>query len=68
MNGAAAFPTQYALSMIAFVVIFFVCPAVTDESQLRLSTKLVVPTPAFPGVLSTRSHAPARRTHPSATD
>ena len=46
MNGAAAFPTQYAMSIIAFVVTRFVCPAVTLESHERESTKPVVPIPA----------------------
>ena len=46
MNGAAALPTQYAMSMIAFVVMRFVCPAVTLESHESESTNPVVPTPA----------------------
>lgn len=45
MNGADAFPTQYAISMIAFVVTRFVCPAVTLESHDSDRTKPVVPTP-----------------------
>ena len=45
MNAAAAFPMQYAMSMIAFVVTRFVCPAVTLESHERERTNPVVPTP-----------------------
>lgn len=45
MKGPAAFPTQYAPSIIAFVVIRFVWPAVTCETQDNDSTKPVVPTP-----------------------
>lgn len=45
MNGAAAFPTQYAMSIIAFVVIRFVWPAVTLRSHDKEITNWVVPTP-----------------------
>ena len=45
MKGAAALPMQYAMSMIAFVVIRFVWPAVTFESHARARTNVVVPTP-----------------------
>ena len=46
MKGAEALPTQYAMSMMAFVVTRLVCPAVTLESHESDSTKPVVPTPA----------------------
>ena len=45
MKGAEALPTQYAMSMMAFVVTRLVCPAVTLESHDSDSTKPVVPTP-----------------------
>ena len=45
MNGAAAFPTQYAISMMAFTVTRFVCPAVTLDNHDKDKTKPVVPTP-----------------------
>lgn len=48
INGPAEFPMQYADSIIAFVVIRLVCPAVTLESQDRDRTKPVVPTPTCP--------------------
>jgi len=46
MKGPVAFPMQYAESMIALTVTFFVWPAVTLESQDKPSTNPVVPTPA----------------------
>jgi len=46
MKGPAAFPMQYAESMIALTVTFFVWPAVTLESQDKPNTNPVVPTPA----------------------
>ena len=46
MKGADALPMQYAMSMIAFTVMRFVCPDVTAESHERESTKPVVPTPS----------------------
>lgn len=50
MNGPAAFPTQYAMSMIAFVVTRFVWPAVTFESHESESTKPVMLIPAAQSV------------------
>jgi len=46
MKGPVAFPMQYAESMIALTVTFFVWPAVTLESQDKPNTNPVVPTPA----------------------
>jgi hypothetical protein len=40
MNGPAALPMQNADSTVAFVMTFFVCPAVVCESQVKLNTKL----------------------------
>ncbi len=53
MNGPAALPTQYALSMIALVVTRFVCPAVTLPNQDSAMTKPDVPTPVHSTELST---------------
>jgi len=49
MQGHAAFPMQYAESMIALTVTFFVWPAVTLKSQDKPNTNPVVPTPATHG-------------------
>ena len=46
MKGPVAFPMQYAESMIALTVTFFVWLAVTLESQDKPNTNPVVPTPA----------------------
>ena len=45
MNGAAALPMQYAISIIALTVTRFVCPDVTLDSHESDNTKPVVPTP-----------------------
>ena len=44
IKGPVAFPMQYAESMIALTVTFFVWPAVTLESQDKPNTNPVVPT------------------------
>jgi len=41
--GPVIFPMQYAHRMIAFIVIRFVCPAVTAVSHPRVSTNPVEP-------------------------
>ena len=45
MSGPAALPMQYADNMMAFVVTFFVCPAVVCDTQAKAKTKLVTPIP-----------------------
>ena len=45
IKGPAAFPIQLADRKMAFVVIFFVCPAVTFDTQDKERTKPVMPTP-----------------------
>lgn len=63
MKGAAALPTQYEMSMIAFTVTRFVWPDVTLESHERERTKPVVPTPKRRFVSAERTKADARDTH-----
>ena len=41
MNGPAAFPTQYPISMMALTVTFLVCPAVTLVNHDSASTNAV---------------------------
>ena len=66
MNGPAALPMQYADSMTAFVVTFFVCPAVVCDTQDRDKTKPVVPIPgqksSFKALARSRSCIPAIHT------
>ena len=45
MNGPAALPMQYADNIMAFVVTFFVCPAVVCDTHAMDKTRLVVPIP-----------------------
>jgi len=54
MNGPAALPTQYADSMMAFVVTLFVCPDVVCDTQVRAKTKPVVPTTDHEGQMNLR--------------
>lgn len=64
MKGAAALPTQYEMSMIAFTVTRFVWPDVTLESHERERTKPVVPTPDESKLVSSeKTEANARDTH-----
>jgi hypothetical protein len=42
MNCPAALPMQYAEKIMAFVVTFFVCPAVVCDTQDRDRTKQVI--------------------------
>jgi hypothetical protein len=65
MNGPAAFPMQYAQSMIALVVMRFVCPAVTADTHDSDSTNPVVPTPVrLCEPASTRTSDIEGNTHP----
>lgn len=45
--GPTELPTQYAISMIAFIVILFVWPAVVWFTHASERTKPVVPTPVM---------------------
>ncbi len=63
MKGAAALPTQYEMSMIAFTVTRFVWPEVTLESHERERTKPVVPTPERRFVSFEKMEADVRKTH-----
>ncbi len=49
MNGPAALPMQYADSMMAFDVTFFVCPAVVCDSQLKANTSPTIPIANYRG-------------------
>jgi hypothetical protein len=49
MNGPAALPMQYADSMMAFDVTFFVCPAVVCDIQVKPNTKLVAVVTSYEG-------------------
>src|SRR5258708_12779119 len=66
MKGPAALPMQYADSMTAFVVTFFVCPAVVCDTQTRDKTKPVVPTPgqksSFKALARSKSCVPESHT------
>jgi len=43
MNGPAALPIQFADKMMAFVVTFFVCPAVVCDTHAMDKTRPAVP-------------------------
>ena len=49
MVDPAAPPTQYADNMMAFVVIFFVCPAVVCDTQLNANTIPETTVPDYEG-------------------